>query len=151
MYLRTYIAALAIIAASGLAVAAADEGDKTTLEDVRQESQELAETLKHYGANQRDQALKTSRDALSALDKRMDKLETRVDSQWDQMDRAAREQARQSLRALREQRLKLAVWYGSLKQSSAGAWAHMNKGFSDAYGALQEAWKKAEQEYADDR
>lgn len=67
--------------------------------------------------------------------------------QWDDMDQAAREQARASLQALREQRTRVAEWYGSMKSSSAGAWGHIKQGFSKAYQALHEAWEQSEREF----
>jgi len=85
--------------------------------------------------------------ALDNFDKRIDALETRIDSDWDKMDRAAREKIRASLSALRKQRAQAAEWYGNLKSSSADAWGHMKKGFSDAYRALSDAWEKSEKEF----
>ena len=66
--------------------------------------------------------------------------------QWDDMDKAAREKGRASLQALREQRTRVAEWFGSLKSSSASAWGHIKQGFSAAYQDLQGAWENSEQE-----
>ena len=125
--------------------------DKVTIQDVKQEAQNLLEALKGYGAAQRDEAVQKTKEALAKLDQRIDELETRIDDSWDQMNEAAREQARASLRTLRKQRIELAEWYGSWKDSSADAWEHMKKGFSDAYEGLYDAWEKAEMEFKSDK
>jgi len=122
--------------------------EKTSIEDIRQETQELIQALKSYTADQRDEAIQKSKRALENLDRRIDALETRVDNNWDKMDKAAREKARNSLKEVRKQRTRVAEWYGSLKSSSEDAWAHMKKGFSDAYNALYDAWEKSEEEFS---
>ena len=59
-----------------------------------------------------------------------------------------REKARAILKALRKQRNVVAEWYGSLKTSYAAAWEHMQKGFSDADTALEDAWEMPEKEFS---
>ena len=108
----------------------------TSTEEVKQEAQDLIQAVKGYTADQRDEAIRKTKAALASLDKRIDNLETRIDNNWNEMDKAAREKARASLRALRKQRTQAAEWYGSLKSSSADAWGHMKKGFSDPFKAL---------------
>jgi len=120
--------------------------DKTTAKEVKQEMQDLLQTLKGYAADQRDEAIQKTKTVLNNLDSRLDALETSIDNNWDKMDKAAREKARANLKALRKQRTELAEWYGSLKSSSAGAWEQVKKGFSDAYTALSDAWEKVEKE-----
>jgi hypothetical protein len=46
-------------------------------------------------------------------------LETRIDTDWDKLDNAAREKAWATLKVLRKQRTQAAEWYGSIKNSSA--------------------------------
>jgi chromosome segregation ATPase len=121
--------------------------DKTPLEEVKKETKELIEALKTYTAEQREEAVEKTKSALDKLDRRIDSLENRVDKDWDKMDRAARQNARESLRTLRRQRTRAAEWYGGFRNSSAEAWGHMKKGFSDAYRSLSEAWQKSEKEF----
>lgn len=128
---------------------AGTDNQKTTMQDVKEETRELIETLKGYGVEQREEALLKTNKALAALDQKIDVLETRIDESWERMDKAARDKARASMRALREKRTDVAEWYGSWKVSSANAWEHMKTGFADAYQALHEAWEEAEKEYAD--
>jgi predicted PurR-regulated permease PerM len=126
---------------------AESSSDKSSLEDIRQETQDLIEALKTYSIDQRDEVVRKAKATLDNLDNRIDTLETRVDNNWDKMDKAAREKARAALRALRKQRNRVAEGYGSLKSSSADAWEHMKKGFSDAYQKLYDAWEKTEKEF----
>jgi len=142
-------AVLALIGSLVLAlpVHAAGGAGKTSIEEVEQEASELVEALRDYGADRRDAVIEKAAGTLAALDRRIDALETRIDEGWDRMDRAARERARESLRALREQRVRVAEWYGGLKRGSENAWGHARKGFSDAFGELREAWRKSEREF----
>ena len=139
--------AVALLASLGLAAAqAAQDQQETSAEDIKRESAELLQALKSYGAEQRDEALEKSRVALDNLDRRIEALETRLLEQWEEMDEATRARARESLQALREQRTRVAEWYGSLKSGSATAWGHIKQGFSNAYRAMNEAWEKSEED-----
>jgi len=125
----------------------ASKREKTTAKEVKQEAQDLLQALKGYTADQRDEAIQKTKTALDDLDNRIDALQTRIDNNWDQMNKAAREKARADLKALRKQQTNAAEWYGSLKSSSAGAWEQTKKGFSDAYKDLADAGEKAEKEF----
>jgi TolA-binding protein len=136
----------------GLGIALPDDAqtssEKTSMEEVKQEAQDLIQALKNYTADQRDEAVQKTKSALQTLDKRIDALETRIDNNWDNMNKAAREKARANLKALHKQRTKVAELYGSMKSSTVSAWEHMKKGFSDAYSALYDAWEKSEKEFS---
>ena len=121
--------------------------DKTSIKEVKQETQDLIQALGTYTADQRDEAIEITKTALDELDKRIDALETRIDNNWDQMNKAAREKARANLKALRKQGTEVAEWYGRLETSSADAWEQMKIGFSDAYKNLSDAWEKSEKEF----
>jgi hypothetical protein len=121
--------------------------EKASIEDVKRETQELLEALESYGADQRDEAVSKTRSALERLDNRIDSLEARIDSSWEQMSTAARQNTHRSISALRKQRVAVAEWYGGLKSSSSDAWDHMKNGLSEAYRELSEAWEQAEQEF----
>tara|TARA_R110002096_G_scaffold46310_21_gene123580 strand:- start:1695 stop:2114 length:420 start_codon:yes stop_codon:yes gene_type:complete len=135
---------------SGLAaqVEAESAGAKTTISDVRSETRELLQALKSYTAEQKDAAMAVTTSTLEKLDQRIDAVESRVDENWNRMDQAARKQARASLKALRQERVQVAEWYGGMRSSSADAWEHMKRGFSNAYQALSDAWEKSEHEFA---
>jgi septal ring factor EnvC (AmiA/AmiB activator) len=121
--------------------------DKTTIQDVKQETQDLITKIKGYTADQRDEAIKQTEQALKKLDNRIDALETDIYNSWDQMDKAAREKAQSGLKELRKQRIELAEWYGSLKNSSLSVWEQVKKGFSDAYQAIIDTWAKFKSKY----
>ena len=75
-------------------------------------------------------------------------MENRIGKKWDQMDQAARREARSTLASLRKQRNELAEWYGGLKYSSAEAWGHVKIGFLKSYKAMSKSFGKAESEFS---
>lgn len=121
--------------------------DKASIADVKKETQDLLHALKAYSVEQRGEAVRATKTALDKLDKRIESLQTNIDDNWEKMDKASRARARASLKALREERTKVAKWYGSLKNSTAGAWGHMKKGFANAYQSLSDAWEEAVKEF----
>ena len=125
--------------------------DKTSIKEVKKETQDLLETLSTYTVEQKDEAVHKTKVALDDLDKHIDALERDVDKNWDSMDEAAREKARASLKELRKMRTQVAEEYGSLKNSTADAWKHMKRGFSEAYKDLADAWEKSEKEFGSDK
>lgn len=127
------------------AVAAPPDSERSAAQ-LRKEVSEAAEAIRRYTAEQRDEALEKAKSALGAVDSQLASLEGYVDRNWDTMSDAARARARAALRELREQRVEVAEWYGSLKSSAPELWDHAKKGFSDAYAALRGAWHKAEKE-----
>ncbi|SDB59264.1 hypothetical protein SAMN05660653_03023 [Desulfonatronum thiosulfatophilum] len=138
--------------ALGLALVAptawADAGpDEASFEDVRREMRELGDVLRKYGSEQRDKAVQQAQPALESLDRRMEALENTIEENWDEMSESARERSRQAMRELRRQRVVLAEKYGSLKQSSEGAWEQMRKGFMDAYHVMNETWVNTVREF----
>lgn len=125
--------------------------DKASIEEVKKETSDLIQTLKSYTANQRDEAIRKTKATLDDMDVRIKALQTRINEDWDKMDKATREKAQAGLKSLREQRARVEEWFGRLKSSSVGAWGHMKKGFSDAYGSLYDAWEKSENEFGPDK
>ena len=121
--------------------------EKTSMKEVKKETQDLLHALKSYTVDQRDAALQKTKMTLDKLDKRIEVLETRIHKNWENMDQAARKNARASLKSLRKQRTQVAEWYGSLKSGSTEGWDHIKQGFSKAYKALHKAWEKTENEF----
>jgi hypothetical protein len=126
---------------------AATDTDKTATQKIKEEGTDFARTIKSYTVKQRDEAVKKAKEALTDIDTRIDRMESRFDKKWNQMDESAREKARATMRSLRNQRTDVAEWYGSLKHSSATAWKDVKKGFSKSYEDLKAAFMKAEREY----
>jgi hypothetical protein len=102
--------------------------------------------LKSYAAEKKDEAVANANSAMATFDKRMDALEARIDKNWDSMSESARMKARETMRTLREQRTKVAEWYGGMRVAGAEAWSEVKQGFSDAYQSLSETWQESEQE-----
>jgi hypothetical protein len=122
---------------------ASPQQDTTTAKDVREEVADAAEAIKDYSADKRKEAAEAARAALETLDARIAAMQADLDRNWDRMDAAAREKSRATMDAVAE-------WYGALKNSSAEAWDHVKKGFTDAYRSLRNAWQDAERERAAD-
>jgi len=146
--IRPYLAIALMIAGFGMTQPAfsAASGETTTAADIKQETLELLQSLKAYSVEQRDKAVEQARIALDNLDRRIEKLEANMLAQWDNMDHATRAKTEASLQALRQQRTRVAEWYGGMKIGSASAWAHIKQGFTSAYEDLQEAWESSERE-----
>lgn len=121
--------------------------DKTATEKIKAEGADLSRSIKHYTIKQKDQAVKTSKEALAEMDARIDRLENRLSEKWSRMDESAREKARATMKALRKKRTETAEWYGGMKESSAAAWKDVKKGFSRSYEDLKNAFREAEHEY----
>jgi gas vesicle protein len=128
----------------------AQSSSDSSVESLKQETQELGEALKEYGADQKEQAEDSINETLSALDRRIEELEQQLSENWDDMSDTARERAQKSLESLREQRARVQSWYQELKASSASAWERARKGFSEAYEALSEQWNNTEKELEKD-
>ncbi|MEX2489539.1 MAG: hypothetical protein WD356_08460 [Pseudomonadales bacterium] len=127
---------------------AQSESGNSSIEDVKKETQDLLQAISSYTADKKDEAIQKAKEGLNKLDNRIDTLEAKVDKNWDKMSQSARKEARENLRSLRQERSQVREWYGSMKTSSADAWGHTKKGFSDAYEALAEAWEKSEKEFS---
>jgi signal transduction histidine kinase len=137
---------IAMLTTAPLCYGEASNG-KTTIKEVKKETQDLLRTLNAYTVEQKDEAVQKTKAALDDLDKHIDALEKDIDKSWDGMDEAARKKARSSLKEMRKLRTQAAEQYGSMKNSTADAWKHMKKGFSDAYTDLADAWEKSEKEF----
>lgn len=146
--MKSHICALMLTGVLGVTPLcyAQTENTHTSIEEVKKETQDLLQTIGSYTADKRDEAVQKAKQGLNKLDKRIDVLEARIDKNWDKMNETARKETRENLRALRKQRNQVAQWYGSMKTSSADAWDHIKKGFSDAYKVVEDSWEKSEKE-----
>ena len=133
----------ALLAGSPLSSAAEASGNKATAKDIAREADETGQAIKNYTVAQRDEAVKKAKAALDDLDRRVGRMETKLDGEWDRMDQAARKKARATLNALRRERNEVAEWYGGLKHGSAESWEQVKAGFVKSYQALKESFAKA--------
>jgi len=101
------------------------------------------DALNGYSATQREAAVAKAKTTLQAIDARIEQLEAQANDQWDQLSQSAREKRQATLRALREQRNRVAEWYGGMKHSSASAWDDVKDGFIGAYGILNRSFGAA--------
>ena len=141
------VVSIALLAIPSVSLADQTAEEKTTKEEAKQEIREAFAAVKNYTADQRDEAVKKIKVALESIDNQIESMENRIGKKWDQMDQAARREARSTLASLRKQRNELAEWYGGLKYSSAEAWGHVKNGFLKSYEALSKAFGKAESEF----
>ena len=137
-----------IIALTGLtmastAIAAQATPPKTTPQVIEKKVTDAIAAIKTYAIDQRDEALQKAKIVLDDIDSRINDLESRLSQKWDQMDQAARQKAASDLAALRRERNKVAEWYGGLKHGSSQAWEDVKTGFSKSSQDLQDAFKKA--------
>jgi uncharacterized membrane protein (DUF106 family) len=147
IYLPAIASLLVVTFSAGTVCLAQTTTDKPTMQDVKKEMAETAETIKHYSADQRDEALGKAKAVMDDLDAKIDKLGSSIHKQWGTMDKAARHKAQAALDRLKRQRKEMADSYDALQQSTAGAWEHVKKGFADSYTDLHDAWQKAEKEF----
>lgn len=124
--------------------------DTTTAKEVRRKVSDAAVAVKDFSVDKRDEAASKAKASLDDLDARIKTMEARIERDWDKMDKAARAQARDTLAALRKERVQVAEWYGALKNSTASTWHQVKKGFSDAYQSLRKSWEKADRKYGEE-
>ncbi|MCL7943784.1 hypothetical protein [Marinobacter sp. ATCH36] len=139
---RYSLALILALGVSGNVNAESSEG--SSVESLKEETRELGQALKEFGADQKAEAEAAIESTLAALDKRIETLQQELDQNWDDMSEKARERSRKSLESLREQRERVQTWYDELQASSSSAWERAKKGFSDAYEALSEQWNDTE-------
>ena len=132
-----------LLAASPLSFAAEPSGNKSAAKDIAKKADETGQAIKNYTVAQRDEAIKSAKAALDDADRRIDRMERKLDSEWERMDQGARKRARATLDALRRERNEAAEWYGGLKHSSAESWEQVKTGFVKSYEVLKESFAKA--------
>ena len=133
-----------LLAVSPLSFSA--EAPATTAKDVSRKADETGRAIKDYTVAQRDEAIKQGKAALDDLDRRIGRLERKLDNEWEQMDQATRKKARATLNGLRRERNEVAEWYGGLKHSSAESWEQVKAGFVKSYEVLRQSFAKARKE-----
>jgi len=144
------IAAFILMAAAISYAGQGEQNDKATSKDVKKETKEALQAIKSYSFEQRDKAVRAVKAELSDLDGRIDRMQSRVEQKWSEMDQASRQKLSHAMKTLREKRNQLSEWYGGLQQSSAGAWNHVKEGFIEGYDSVASAFEKAENEFDSD-
>jgi hypothetical protein len=137
----------ALLIVSPLSAAADPSAGKTTAKDVGRKVDETGRAIKNYTVEQRDEAVKKAKAALDDADRRISRLERKVDDEWDRTDEAAHRKARATLHALRRERDEAAEWFGGLKHSSKESRDQVRDGFVKSYETLKESFAKARKEF----
>ena len=88
------------------------------------------------------------KELLEKLDDNMEGWEGRMKEKWDQLQKTSKDNYKISKKYLAEQRAELNVLLKKMQENSGAAWSDVKGGFIDAYNALNEKLKKAEQEEA---
>ncbi|RDH44724.1 hypothetical protein [Zooshikella ganghwensis] len=138
---------LSSVVLSSMVCMAQEAENTTSIEEVKQESQEALRAVKNYSVEKRDQAMAKVSSALDKVDMRIHEMQEDIDKNWDQMSEATRAKTRFALNELHKQRNELAEWYGGMKNSTADAWDEMKQGFSNAFSSFQQAWDNAKSEF----
>lgn len=121
----------------------------TSIEQVERETRDFLQTIADYSVDKKDAAIEDANQALDRLDQRIDELQSKLDDNLDSMTANARQQARERMQSLRQQRKQLAEWYEKMQSSTADSWQHIKQGFTEAYTTLQRASEKAEEEFVE--
>lgn len=142
------VGAMVIVMAAPGAALASDETSEQAESDVPEQAtdegwSETVESLKSYSAEQRDKAVAAGKKTLDAMDQRIDKLEAWTSRHWSSLSEESREKKTAMLNSMREQRRKVAEWYGGMKHSSSEAWDGVKQGFIRSYDKLQAAYEDA--------
>ncbi|ALC16292.1 hypothetical protein DSOUD_1513 [Desulfuromonas soudanensis] len=131
--------------------ASSHQDGETTATEVKEKAVETYDTLKDYTLEQRDEALAAAEKKLKKLDLRIDEMQKSLDDRWQEMSEATRKKTQETLVELRKEREEVAEWYGGMRHSSAGAWEEVKKGFADSYDRLERAFKKAKKKFESEK
>lgn len=141
------LVAVFIALSTTTAISADPPSENGTKKTAGQEVREAVEAIKSYSAEQRDEAVIKGKAVLDNLDVRIAQMKSKINQNWDRMDASARKKATASLEAIQKHRAEAARWYDSLKQSSAGAWEGVKKGFVESSQALQDSFDRAAEKF----
>jgi methyl-accepting chemotaxis protein len=76
--------------------------EKTGMQDIKEKTSETAEAVKDYAGEQKSEFMDEANNALEDVNEQIDKLGKKIEANWDEMDQAARDQAEETLGALKE-------------------------------------------------
>ena len=130
----TVIAAL-LIAVPPIGAAAAE----TTSSDLSKETKEAMEAFKAYMIDKKNDAVQLGNDLLKKTDSAVDKLQTKADAASGD----AKASYQETIDDLKEKRAVAADKLDDLGDASADSWDDAKAGFTEAYRALYDSYKKA--------
>lgn len=150
--LQTYTKAMVfaficMLSPAALAGSSSDLSD-VELEKIKNEARDFVEAVDKYSVKQKRKTMREIDQAVLKMDDNIERLEKRLENQWDEMSKESREKTADALKEIREQRIVMAERYGSLKSSTDTAWDEMKTGFTEAYQELHEAWVESEEAFS---
>ncbi len=120
---------------------------KVTDDKAQKELMDALEAVKGYSVTQRDQLLEKAKSAVAELDVRINRLESKIDTGAEKATQSTKDQWKETLATLRQQRIAIAEKYGELQQSTETVWDKVKEGFRNAYDEIAEALKEAEEAF----
>ena len=123
-----------------------DSEEQTGLQDVKEKASETAQGVKDYAGDQKNKFMNEAEKELEDINDQVDKIEKKMESNWDEMDQAARQRAKETLAALKEKQKALSEKLSELKENSAEAWKDAKTGFQDSYEALKKSLNDAREQ-----
>lgn len=122
--------------------ATSQEREREQRADMRKEIGEAVESIRSYSVERRKDALVISRKALDDADRRMERLQARLDADSERMEAGARQRSKEAMAELRHQRADLADRAAKLQHASEVAWGDARRDFVDGYHAFVEALER---------
>ncbi len=135
------------VSSASMPFAKADDSssnDEVSIDQIKKKLSGAFESISTYTANQRDAAIKNTKEALNEIDKDIDKLEERAEKGWDTTKDVSKEKSDEALKEVQEQRDTLADQYEVMKNSSGSAWEDIKGGVSKAWKDLKATWSKSD-------
>jgi uncharacterized protein YukE len=111
----------------------------TTSEDVTQKTHEALETLKAYMVEKKSDAVAYGKTLLAKMDAEIEELQNKAAGATGDAKAAYQE----AIEDLKQKRAEAAKKLDALGHASAESWDDAKAGFSEAYKALYEAYRKA--------
>ena len=130
---RHMFTALALVTLVGNPAFAQDSDADESLESLQLQWSKTLDALKEYGADQKDEAAESTRQALDKMDSEIERLEGVNRDRWQEFTAEVKEAQLNALMDMRQQRNELAEWYGAMKHSTEETWESTRDGFISAY------------------
>lgn len=110
--------------------------ERTEREDMQREVEEAARAIGAYSAGRRDQALARSREALDAMDRRIQRMNDELSREAQRQHAQAQAERDRQAADVRARRAKLERQYREMEASNANFWAQTRDAFVRAYREL---------------
>ena len=133
IFLTLIIAFLIAVPLTGSAIA------ETTSDELAKETKEAYEAFKAYMIDKKNDAVAHGKDLLKKTDAAVDQLQVKA----DEASGDAQKTYQESIDDLKEKRAVAAEKLDNLGNASADSWDDAKEGFTEAYEALYDAYKKA--------